>query len=155
MKNRACNMLRSSFVSIELLCGLLFVASFQYLPNLYLKIGQWYLNEASWIIGVGVNSGLLVFSLKPAKDILFPINNSMKQLCGWADYILLKDTTFVGVFYCAITALFALLVFIFRRDINNNLLGLFFLMNLGVSITAVVSLLLAQINIKILLEQSQ
>ncbi len=155
MKSRIYNLLRSILISFEFLCMLSLIAFFQYVPNFYLRVGQWYLDEANWIIGVGVNSGLLVFSLAQAKDVLFPINSSMASLRGWPSYILLKDTTLVGIFYSAITTLFALFIFIFKKDINGSLLGLFFLINLLVSLFAVVSLFLAQINIKILLEQSQ
>ena len=155
MIRRINNILRSIFISVEMICVLFLVALYQYVPNFYLKIGQWYLNEGNWIVGVGINSGLLVFSLAQAKEILFPVNNSMNLLRGWPNYILLKDTSLVGIFYCAITTLFAFMGFIFKKDINSGFLGLLFLSDLAVSIIATGSLYFAHINVKIFLEQSE
>lgn len=125
-----------------------------YVPKIFKSIGQWYITDANWIIAVGINSGLLAFSLTQAKEILFPTNNTLGLLKKWPDYVLLKDTTLVGIIYCGLCAICSFFVFIFKKELSEYL-GLLFLINLAISITASASLVLAHWNVKIIVGQSE
>jgi hypothetical protein len=155
MRSRIINILRSIFVSPEMLLIVIILAANCYMPSFVLKIGDWYKHKSDWATGVAINGGLLVFSLLQAKEVLFPINNSMGILDKWQGYVLLKDTTLIGVAFCFLATIAAFLIFIFKDEIGSGILGCFFLINLSVPMIAIATLFLAKINIKMFIEQSQ
>jgi len=152
MISRINNLLRSIFISPEIVVGLVLCLISQSCHSWVDAIGQWYFEQGNWAIGIA-SFGILVFSASLVMDILFPSKDMINHLKDWPDYLKLKDTVFLGLAWCLIGAVGGLMLFILRAKTPVPLIGLFFLESLCIPLVSAIALFMAKVNIRFILAQ--
>ena len=152
MISRIIRIARAAIISPEVVVGLILCAAAVFFSVVFEIVGKWYLKQDSWAIAIGP-FGLLAFSLAQVMDILFPDKNLMPHLKGWPDYPQLKSNVFVGLSWCLLGSVFGFAMFVFRGQCSMVCVGLFFLISYAVPFVAVISLFVAKVTIRFILEK--
>lgn len=141
--------------SFEFLVGLLALAGWFLMPDIFRVIGEHLAkipDSNEMFYGVyGIPVAILVPCWTMAQKILNPQGSRREKFLAWPDYQQLKDRVVFGlaVVFTAIIALFV--IFLFEASLSNAIRGLVFALSVAESLMVLASFALAQLTIQHLL----
>lgn len=143
--------IRTFFISVEVLALLLSLAIYLYWEDgLRVVFESKQLNQDAlkWLTLVPVS--IAVWTLKEARDVIFPDERSAKTLSKWPSYWKLKAHFYVGINFCVLLVMPCILIWFFDELKNFQFAWAFFTFTLALAINAG-SFYLAKIQLKSIL----
>lgn len=143
---RILNILKSIFISFEVVCILLVLNIFLKNQQIFYRFTKEVLeiNSISLFILLGLPAAFISFTVKQFTRILEP-KEDIKKLVNWDDYCLLKDTIWVATIWIGFSVLFTIILFIKKED--NLISTLYVAFNLA-AIISCITLLNASFTVK-------
>ena len=118
---RFFNILKTIFISPEVLALILVYTLFLYFPYKFHEIGESFVKPNEYIKFIAllptVFTGIIFTNI--IKSILFP-EEKRKALYEWKDYFLLRDRVVIGVLISILCSTSSILIFLFQSDIEKK-----------------------------------
>lgn len=142
------------FISIEALFTIIMFIFYFAKNSFFDEIGKWLYssNEIISIFTVAFPVGIFLYSLNIHKELLRPEQNNA-IFYKWSQYRNYKITTFIGIIFCALPIIPAIMSWIGKDSYIPRDLGFYYVLLLGISIISATSLYLAHFKVKEILDQ--
>jgi hypothetical protein len=101
---------------------------------------------------LGFPIALFLWTYPEAKSILFPKDNN-KVLIEWNDYPLLRNRVYYSLFLQIVCVVASAILFLFKSDIESRIFAVGLVMILGVLLCIAISLAMASMQIRQIIEK--
>lgn len=152
--NRIAELTRTIFISFEFLYLIVLLSVYLSNPAIFNSIGQkFHGNQEIWKYIPTIPPGLLVASLSYSWKILTPLDGSSNRfLHEWPDYWKLKLRVILSVFYCGLSAIAAIAIWLYGLQIQKAQLGFVFIAAIGIPIIVLIHQVLAAFVVREIME---
>jgi hypothetical protein len=152
---RITDALRTIVVSLETTACFVIAALLAISPEFFATVGGAIkVSEKVWEYVPVIPLAIFPWSALEAKAVLFPAAPSQnRKLRDWPHYWRLKLRVLIALLWAGIAALCAIYVWMFRTDLTASTIGAGFLGALAVSLITAVSLWLAAVRVKEIVER--
>lgn len=140
------------FVSPEFISSVLLILIYLLSNQPFLWLGERLISNELLLYAPTVPFILFTTSLTNTRKILLPSLESRKKYLEWDGYQLIKDTTFIGLFYLLIGLVISVIPLIIEADVYKDLIGLLMTIAYVVSLWSSVTMFFASYKVEEILE---